>query len=45
MNVYCYICGKEFEIMEDLGSELKVYPSCDCGKETEEETDDAKEQA
>jgi len=30
MNVYCVKCGGEMEIMEDLGSELKVYP-CGCG--------------
>ncbi len=29
MNVYCVICKSEMEIIEDLGTELKVYP-CGC---------------
>lgn len=41
MNVYCYLCGKEYEIMEDLGTELKVYPSCDCGSKELDEEDKA----
>ena len=35
MNVYCVICKGEMEIMEDLGTELRVYP-CKCQKENNE---------
>lgn len=43
MNVYCYLCGSEMEIMQDLGTELRVFP-CGCsGKETEKEISDTDE--
>ncbi len=35
MNVYCVICKAEMEIIEDLGTELKVHP-CGCqGKDNQ----------
>lgn len=47
MNVYCFLCKQEMEIMVDLGTELKVYP-CSCGGKVVSEqesllTKDAKE--
>ena len=29
MNVYCHVCKKEMEIMQDLISEISVFP-CGC---------------
>ncbi len=37
MNVYCVICKKEMEVMEDLGTELSVFP-CKC-QDDKDETD------
>lgn len=32
MNVYCQICTKEMEIIEDYGTELRVHP-CGCAND------------
>lgn len=30
MNIYCATCKKEFEIERNLGTEIYVFPGCDC---------------